>query len=225
MTTKILSRLSEYIYFPQWRFAQYQLNQKAKTTNAFICRGNIQLTFADNCIIHQPQNPCFIGQYWGATPRSLITTVSLASSSHLMIDGVSILRGVNLSVGESASLKIGVGTYIAWRSNIYSNNSISIGKNCAISFDVIVMDDDGHGFGAPPYSAPIAIEDDVWIGCRATILKGVTIGKGSVVAAGAVVTKSCPHHSLIGGIPAKIIREGVVWTDELRISASQSINI
>jgi acetyltransferase-like isoleucine patch superfamily enzyme len=87
------------------------------------------------------------------------------------------------------------------------------------------MDDDGHGFGAPPYSAPIAIEDDVWIGCRATILKGVTIGKGSVVAAGAVVTKSCPHHSLIGGIPAKIIREGVVWTDELRISASQSINI
>jgi acetyltransferase-like isoleucine patch superfamily enzyme len=140
-----------------------------------------------------------------------------------MIDGVSILRGVNLSVGESANLKIGVGTYIAWRSNIYSNNSITIGKNCAISFDVIIMDDDGHGFGSPPYSAPIVIEDNVWVGCRVMILKGVTIGKGSVVAAGAVVTKSCPPNSLIGGVPAKLIRAGVSWTDASRIRANQSI--
>jgi acetyltransferase-like isoleucine patch superfamily enzyme len=222
MTTKILSRLSEYRYFPQWRFAQYQLNQKAKTTNAFICRGNIQLTIADNCVIDKPENPCFIGQFGGSVPKNLVTVIQLGDSSHLSTTGSYFFRGVNISLGNSATLRIETGTYINSRTKIYSGNSITIGKNCAISFDVIIMDDDGHGFGSPPYSAPIVIEDDVWIGCRAMILKGVTIGKGSVVAAGAVVTKSCPPNSLIGGVPAKLIREGVSWTDELRIKASQS---
>ena len=53
---------------------------------------------------------------------------------------------------------------------------------------------------------PVVIEDDVWVGANVTILKGVTIGHGSVVAAGAVVTKSCPPYSIIGGVPAKVLR-------------------
>ena len=53
----------------------------------------------------------------------------------------------------------------------------------------------------------VTIESDVWIGCNVTILKGVTIGRGSVVAAGAVVTKSCPPYSIIGGVPAKVIKQ------------------
>lgn len=52
----------------------------------------------------------------------------------------------------------------------------------------------------------VTIEDDVWTGANITILKGVTIGRGSVVAAGSVVTKSCPPYSIIGGVPAKIIK-------------------
>lgn len=58
----------------------------------------------------------------------------------------------------------------------------------------------------PENDAPVIIEDDVWCGSHVTILKGVTIGRGSVVAAGAIVTKSCPPYSIIGGIPAKIIK-------------------
>lgn len=54
--------------------------------------------------------------------------------------------------------------------------------------------------------APVVIEDDVWCGANVTILKGVTIGHGSVVAAGAVVTKSFPPYSIIGGIPAKLLK-------------------
>lgn len=50
------------------------------------------------------------------------------------------------------------------------------------------------------------IEDDVWCGANVTILKGVTIGRGSVVAAGAIVTKSFPPYSIIGGVPAKLIK-------------------
>lgn len=58
----------------------------------------------------------------------------------------------------------------------------------------------------PENDAPVVIEDDVWIGANVTILKGVTIGHGSVVAAGAVVTKSCPPYSIIAGVPAKILK-------------------
>ncbi len=53
---------------------------------------------------------------------------------------------------------------------------------------------------------PVKIENDVWCGAHVTILKGVTIGRGSVVAAGAVVNKSFPPYSIIGGIPAKLLK-------------------
>ena len=57
------------------------------------------------------------------------------------------------------------------------------------------------------YDKDVTIESDVWIGCNVTILKGVTIGHGSIVAAGSVVTKSCAPYSLIGGVPAKLIKQ------------------
>ena len=60
--------------------------------------------------------------------------------------------------------------------------------------------------GVNVYDQPVVIEDDVWCGANVTILKGVTIGHGSVVAADAVVTKSFPPYSIIGGIPAKLIK-------------------
>jgi acetyltransferase-like isoleucine patch superfamily enzyme len=56
-------------------------------------------------------------------------------------------------------------------------------------------------------ASPIIIEDDAWIGFNSIILKGVTIGKGSIVGAGSVVTKSVPPWTIVGGNPAKIIRE------------------
>lgn len=59
----------------------------------------------------------------------------------------------------------------------------------------------------PNTDLPVVIEDDVWCGANVTILKGVTIGHGSIVAAGAVVTKSFPPYSIVGGVPAKLIRK------------------
>ena len=58
----------------------------------------------------------------------------------------------------------------------------------------------------PENDLPVTIEDGCWIGANVTILKGVTIGRGSIVAAGSVVTKSCQPYSIVGGVPAKVIR-------------------
>ena len=58
----------------------------------------------------------------------------------------------------------------------------------------------------PENDKEVIIEDDVWVGANVTILMGVIIGRGSVVAAGAVVSKSCPPYSIIGGIPAKVLK-------------------
>ena len=52
----------------------------------------------------------------------------------------------------------------------------------------------------------IIVEDDVWIGCRVTVLSGVHIGQGAVVAAGALVTKDVPPYAIVGGVPAKVIK-------------------
>jgi acetyltransferase-like isoleucine patch superfamily enzyme len=56
-------------------------------------------------------------------------------------------------------------------------------------------------------TSPVTIEDDIWIGANATILSGVNIGRHSVIAAGAVVTKDVPPHSLVAGVPAKVIKQ------------------
>lgn len=58
----------------------------------------------------------------------------------------------------------------------------------------------------PENDADVIIEEDVWVGANVVILKGVMIGRGSIVAAGAVVNKSCPPYSIIGGVPAKILK-------------------
>ena len=58
----------------------------------------------------------------------------------------------------------------------------------------------------PGNDLPVVIEDDVWIGARAIILKGVTVGTGSVIAAGSVVTKSVPAYSIAAGVPARVVK-------------------
>ncbi|QHT72144.1 acyltransferase [Rhodocytophaga rosea] len=114
-----------------------------------------------------------------------------------------------LSVGKGALLSIGDHTFINTGVIISVRSKVSIGKYCQIANQVIIMDNDFHGVenrDTPEIPQPIIIEDNVWLATRCMILKGVTIGKGAVVAAGAVVTKDVPPYTLVGGVPAKIIR-------------------
>lgn len=93
------------------------------------------------------------------------------------------------------------------------NESIMIGRDVMIAQAVTIRDTD-HGFyettkpmaGQGIVTSPVVIEDDVWIGHGAAILKGVRVGRGSIVAAGAVVTKDVPPYSIAGGVPARVIK-------------------
>ena len=90
---------------------------------------------------------------------------------------------------------------------------IEIGENVLIGTSVTVMDSDFHEIDperrltGTPKTGKVVIADNVWIGDRVTVLKGTTIGKNSVVAAGAVVSGDFPANVVIGGVPAKVIRE------------------
>ncbi len=116
---------------------------------------------------------------------------------------------------------------MVWMKKIKLGNHLSINKGCTLDGtggltigDYVMMARDsciysgGHRFddiSIPMINQgyekqPTIIEDDVWIGAKAIILPGVTVGHGSIVAAGAVVTKDVPKYSVVAGVPAKVIR-------------------
>ena len=112
------------------------------------------------------------------------------------------------SKNKPAVLEIGDFTTIGDRTEIHVAEKVIIGKHCRISWDCVIMDRNYHGTGnEPEIIKPVAIEDDVWIGCRAIILPGVTLGEKSVIAAGSVVTKDVPSYTVVAGNPAKFIKK------------------
>lgn len=106
-------------------------------------------------------------------------------------------------IGDCVALSPGV--------RIKSAVSVTVGDACVIAENVYITDADWHGIYEriypPGEMAPVTISDNVWISDRATVLKGVTIGKNSIVAAGAVVTQDVPPDTVVGGVPAKPIRK------------------
>ena len=95
------------------------------------------------------------------------------------------------------------------------NQKIIIGDGCWIAWDVNIIDTDFHSISINGDTGEtvktVRIGNRVWIGARALILKGVTIGDGAVIAAGSVVTGDIPAGCLAAGVPARVIRERVTW--------------
>jgi acetyltransferase-like isoleucine patch superfamily enzyme len=117
---------------------------------------------------------------------------------------------VELGTLPGGILEIGPQTYINSGASICAGKLVRIGARCAIGNMALVMDTDFHSIHdhtVAPEPKPVIIGDDVWLAARVTVLKGVTIGQGAVVAAGAVVTKDVPAYTLVGGVPAKVIRQ------------------
>ena len=115
-------------------------------------------------------------------------------------------------IREPYKLKIGEGSIIGDRAVLDARNGISIGANVNLSTEVHIWTEQ-HDHRDPDFkcnsddSFRVVIEDRAWLGPRTTILHGVTIGEGAVVAAGAVVTKDVAPYTIVGGVPAKKIGE------------------
>lgn len=117
------------------------------------------------------------------------------------------------SCNKDAKITIGKNTTIGYNTFIFSSSEIRIGNDCLIAPFVYIVDSN-HQIGKerrineqPNIAAPIIIGDDVWISSNSTILKGVKIGKGAVVAANSVVNTDIPDYQIFGGSPAKKIGE------------------
>jgi len=135
------------------------------------------------------------------------------------------IRGEILLFAHGGQVRIGDFCYLGEGARIWSGLSISIGNRVLISHLVSIYDNTTHPLrsdkrhlhfrqilerGHPTVmdlgEKAVEISDDVWIGSHAIILRGVKIGRGSVVAAGSVVTKNVPAHTLVAGNPAKVVR-------------------
>ena len=128
--------------------------------------------------------------------------------------GIKVGKDTHISMGEFITgfysrCSISVGDNCVINRNCYldGRGSIVIGNNVNVSFGttILTLQHNVHSSMFECKVGNVIIENDVWIGARAIILPGVTVGKGAVIAAGAVVSKSVPEYSIAAGVPAKVI--------------------
>lgn len=147
--------------------------------------------------------------YFGLENLSIGNNVSIPRYAHIFCTEAPLKIGNNIVFGPSPTIVTG------------DHRIDVVGK--------FIVDSDEK---IPQNDQAVCIEDDVWVGANVTILKGVTVGRGSVIAAGAVVIKSCPPYAIIGGVPARIIKprfsideiirhEQILYSEDKRMSPSQ----
>ncbi len=139
------------------------------------------------------------------------TIIRMDKESKIVSSGIfDFFYGCDIILFEGATLTLG-NSFINSDAKIRCHKSITIGNDCAISHDFTVMDSDAHYLNGDNHTSPVVIGNHVWIGTRVTVLSGVTIGDGAVIAAGSIITKDVPSNCLVGGNPAKVIKENVKW--------------
>lgn len=154
-----------------------------------------------------------IGFHHHGPDRALL---NLARGAHLVVDGtVQIWRGAQIHVMEGGRLELGDKDIFNEGSRVICCKSIHFGESSGLSWNATVLDSDLHPIAVGgewvQQEMPVHIGDRVFLGAGATVLKGVRIGDGSVVAASALVNKDVPPRCLVGGNPARIIYKEVDW--------------
>lgn len=125
---------------------------------------------------------------------------------------VATIPKLSISRGGSGRLVVGERTFINVDCHIDLSEAVTLGRCVGIGQEVMILTA-SHRIGSSQCRigdliiAPVHIDDGAWIGARSLILPGVTIGAGSVVAAGAIVTRDVPPNALVAGVPARVIRE------------------
>lgn len=165
-----------------------------------------------------------LGEKIQFVPTALCTDLS-GGKGNIKIGNNAKIMGRMVS-SNGGKIEVGNNFYMGIDTLIGASNSIKIGDCVIISNDVRIYDNNNHptdpkarermskeGFSNDNWawkhaqSAPVVIEDNVWIGQYCTILKGVTIGKGSIVGTRAVVTKDVPPYTVVAGNPAKVVKK------------------
>jgi len=147
----------------------------------------------------------------GARPRTLgrprlINDGTLVIGDDIMLR--SVVVPVELATGFRGTLTVGDSVSINYGTSIFAERSVTIGDRVRIGPFVSITDTDfhdAHDRNLRPAGTPVVLEDDVWIGTRALVLKGVRIGRGAIVAAGAVVTRDVAPFSVVAGVPARCV--------------------
>lgn len=144
------------------------------------------------------------------------TLVRVEPRGRLSVSGiVTLMSGCHVHVHYDAAVEIGTGTFLNAGTTLTCHERVVIGRGCAVSWGVTITDTDIHTIvrsGARrPNRAPVVIDDHVWIGTGAIVLKGCSLGESSVIAAGAVVTSAVPAGGLVRGNPAQIVGSDVGW--------------
>lgn len=127
-------------------------------------------------------------------------------------------QGSRIIVGADGTLNFGHRVLITAQTSIVAYQSIALGNNCLLSWDILIMDTDFHSISDKQGTVlnpttPIVIDDHVWIGCRSTLLKGSMIPKGCIIGAGSLVNKSLSDaDALYAGTPVKKLRDNVKWS-------------
>ncbi len=150
----------------------------------------------------------------GARVRTVGGTPRLINYGYMSIGDdcriASYITKTELCTGKGAELIIGDGVHLNYGVSIGVKKSVRIGNRVRFGPYARVIDSDFHDVynrALPAVPAPVVIEDDAWIGMNAVILPGVRIGRASIVGTGCVVTKDVPPFTVVGGVPAKVIRE------------------
>ena len=144
-----------------------------------------------------------------------ICEIRLRNSTLRAIGNVDLRPGVTIWA-VNANVVIGNGTVINGPAEITSRVGVKIGSHCSIAKDTVIMDCDHHkhalaGEKPEDVAKEVIIGDHCWIGHNVTILKGVKVGEGSIIAAMSLVTKDVEARSMVGGVPARKIKENIIW--------------
>lgn len=179
-------------------------------------------TFHNNSIFQSATTIGTRPHYIAIDPPALNTTrIELLGNAELILEpNTIILSGTYISASNNAKVSIGENSYLSQEIKINSRNGVTIGKNALIGYQVMMMDYEAHTIFyndnlndqlASDRKNAIVIGDNVWIGVRVTILKGVTIGSGSIIGANSCVVSDIPENCIAVGNPAKVIRNNIKW--------------
>lgn len=148
--------------------------------------------------------PLYRSKFESAGANLVITGKIVVIGKVYLGDCVLLEGGTNLLT--RGSINVGSHVFIS-NATISSTRKVELGDNVVMSPQSLIIDHDGYGIdGNSALEIPVKIGNHVWLGVRSTILKGVTIGDNAIVAAGAVVTKDVAPNTIVGGNPARKIR-------------------